>query len=302
MSSNANGTPGRKPTDYLPWLGILVTVGPAVGYSLAFLRELGFCQFFKIPISFIRLDITNTLIAVGEGLGLLFIALFCLALWYQLDSAPQTKKAGPMQRRLFWWFSMFVFMGYLGLISGASIYIWLAASAGFCTFFVLLDLIIDLLLAVLRFIRAIDLVLAMFRFIKVKVLRRKPVEPAEPIPQDLSRDFLQKRFGKWAFLVPLLALVVFGGTWLASTMQAENQKDFLVPSTSPNSVVLRVYGDNLICAPFNNKTVEVSFFVLKLDDEPRPLLELKRVGPLTPANVVPGGNSTIQYSGNVTLR
>jgi uncharacterized membrane protein len=315
MSSNAKGTPVRKWADYLPWLGVLITIGPALGYSLAFLRELGFCQFFKIPVSFIRLDITNTLIAVGEGLGLLVIALFALALWYQMESAQQAKKVGSMQRRVFWWYWIFVFMLYLGLISGAYIYISLEVSAALSTFFVLFDLIIDLLVATLRFLKAIDLVLAIYRFIKTnylvlavykfikaKVWRRKPVEPAKPIPEDLSTGLLPQPYSRWAFTVVVVALVVFGGTWAASTMQAENQKDFFVPSTSPNSVVLKIYGDNLICAPFNGKTVEPSFFVLKVNDESRPVLELKRVGPLTPANVMPEGNTTIQYSGNVTLR
>jgi hypothetical protein len=50
----------KHPSDYLPWLGILITVGPAVGYLMAFLREWAYCNFFGIPTSFIRLDVTSS--------------------------------------------------------------------------------------------------------------------------------------------------------------------------------------------------------------------------------------------------
>jgi hypothetical protein len=128
-------------------------------------------------------------------------------------------------------------------------------------------------------------------------------------PEDLDKtpaeatsgNFLQP-FVKWSVVISMLAIVVFWGVFTAGKEQALNQTDFLVPSTNPNSVVLRVYGDNLICAPFHDKSVEPSFFVLKLDDEPRPHLELRNVGPLTSTGIVPEGNSTSQDSDNTTGR
>lgn len=65
---------------------------------------------------------------------------------------------------------------------------------------------------------------------------------------------------------------------------AMTQTVFLIPSTYPQSVVLRVYGDTLVCAPFDqqNRTVESSFFFIRLGDASEVRLTPRKVGPLRP--------------------
>ena len=253
------------------WLGILVTIGPVVGYLMAFLREWGYCTFFGIPSSFIRLDTTNILLGVGEGLGLALVGLFCVAIYHEVKSEPTSKVSGPLRQRLWLILSLFAISFYLVFRYGLPLYL-LASCFAAAFVFLLLEF---------------SVVVTKYR--NVKGWRAKYEEQDKPIPKDITRDFLQQRFGRGVYIIIFFAFFLLLGAYLGGFLPASTQKDFLVPSTNPNTVVLRVYGDNLICAHLANETkgnktnvvVEKSFFILKLDDEPRPILNLTRVGPLT---------------------
>lgn len=93
---------------------------------------------------------------------------------------------------------------------------------------------------------------------------------------------IEKYVGTWALVIVLIIGFTLTMAYIDGRAHAMGQRDFLVSSTNENSVVLRVYGGNLICAPLDVKDKETStaFFVIKLDDEPRPVLFLTSVGPL----------------------
>jgi hypothetical protein len=67
---------------------------------------------------------------------------------------------------------------------------------------------------------------------------------------------------------------------------AGRQTEFLVSHSSPQTIILRIYGDNLIGAPFDEKTksVKSSFFVFKITSDYQKELSLEKVGPLTLRN------------------
>lgn len=52
------------------WDVIFLGAGPALGYALAFIHEIGYCDVFGIPHEFISLSLTSIFIALGAGLGL----------------------------------------------------------------------------------------------------------------------------------------------------------------------------------------------------------------------------------------
>jgi hypothetical protein len=60
------------------------------------------------------------------------------------------------------------------------------------------------------------------------------------------------------------------------------EKEFLVLASSPDTVVLRIYGDNIICAPFNRSAKEMqrSFIIHKVGETPPLELRLEKIGPL----------------------
>jgi hypothetical protein len=70
----------------------------------------------------------------------------------------------------------------------------------------------------------------------------------------------------------ILVLVVFGLMALCflayegGYTDVLNQRSYLIPSTNPDSVVIRIYGDNVVCAPVVTTTVQRSFFVLQLNN------------------------------------
>jgi hypothetical protein len=195
---------------------------------------------------------------------------------YVTDMAPGTEGLGPFRRRGFFLFMILFSTGYIGIVSGLE-----------------LPLIVFLLalitaLCVIMFSTEMAVVLVKYR--DTKGLRQKIEKHDQRVPEDAVRDFLVRHFGRSIIIVIIVALVLLGVPLAIGSLNASTQKDFLIPSTYPDSVVLTAYGDDLVCAPFENQTVKKSFFVVKMDDEPRPLLELKSVGPLSPAKDTPRGN------------
>jgi hypothetical protein len=74
----------------------------------------------------------------------------------------------------------------------------------------------------------------------------------------------------------LVILFLVGGLLLAAGvgyLDASQEITFLVTNTSPEMVVLRIYGDTLICTPFdrNTKILDTSFVVLKIPEDGRGL-------------------------------
>ena len=80
----------------------------------------------------------------------------------------------------------------------------------------------------------------------------------------------------------MLLVGAYTFTYLEGRAQAINQEEFYVPSPYPNTVVLRIYGGNIICAPVNQarREIEKTYFILKINDEPRPMLIATKTGRL----------------------
>ena len=68
----------------------------------------------------------------------------------------------------------------------------------------------------------------------------------------------------------------------AGKAQAHQQEEFLVIDHSPEVVVLRIYGEYLITAPFDRSTKEIEkkLYIFKLSDNSPTLLTLEKAGPL----------------------
>jgi len=98
-------------------------------------------------------------------------------------------------------------------------------------------------------------------------------------------DYVIRYIGWGNSFVIFLVLFFVALSYIAGISHAKKQTEFLIPSTYPNSVVLRVYGDNMICAPFNaeNKEVQRDFFIIKMGDDSRLILKPEGIGPLTPS-------------------
>jgi hypothetical protein len=84
----------------------------------------------------------------------------------------------------------------------------------------------------------------------------------------------------------IFLLIIFSAVFAAilGVNSAREQKMFVIPSSHPDCVVLRISDDRLICAEFDRdkKTIYPIFRILKIGEDKDLLLKLEAVGPLKP--------------------
>jgi hypothetical protein len=250
------------------WQTVAVLFGfiAPIGYGAAYLREWGFCSVFGIPTELIQLNITTVLIAITSGVGALFLLFWLADIFYTLSQQRKLKNFGPIKLRLSF--------DLLSLIL-------------FGCFVALFPPIIDAWPLLVLFL----VILIFTQFVAPLITQRQipsykgKLEAQDRVVREtpVLLDYFIKRAGITIVSLGILLVLFLGAMFFVGYNMAQRQTDFLVPSTHQDSVVLRIYGDNLICAPFDIKTKEVekTFFIIKLDDEPRPQLCLVRLGPLT---------------------
>jgi len=90
-------------------------------------------------------------------------------------------------------------------------------------------------------------------------------------------DLAQKIIALWMW-----GWIAYSGAQSVGRFNAMHQQEFLVPSSSRDSVVLCAFGDSMIVAPFDRKSKEVtrSFSLVKKGEDSRLLLSWEIVGPL----------------------
>lgn len=264
--SNVNGAIATS-TGKNSWQIVAVIFGFAapLGYGAAYLREWGFCNVFGIPTEFIQLDITTILIAITSGFGVLLFFYWIAEYFYGLAKQERLQKSPLGYRVVFSGLGLMFLSGFLVLFPSLTD-IWLLA-VGFLVLFMSIMFLMPLYTQ-----RKIHGYIN-----KLEAQDRKTRET--PMLLDY---FVKSNTGAIIFILIIFVILFLGAMFLNGYNMARGQTDFLVPSTHQNSIVLRIYGNNLICAPLNVKTKEVekSFFIIKLDDEPRPQLNLVKLGPL----------------------
>jgi hypothetical protein len=107
---------------------------------------------------------------------------------------------------------------------------------------------------------------------------------------DEKSAITSKSIFRWLDLrIVLVAAMLIGaylGTYLSARSQAFTKTEYLIPSGYPNAIVIRIYGDKVVCAYYNPQTkiVETQYFVLNLTDLSKPGLTLTKTGQLLPPN------------------
>lgn len=245
---------------------VLFGLAAPIGYAAAYLREWGFCSVFGIPIEFIQLNITTVLIAITSGVGVLFLLFWFADLFYTFSQQRKLKNFGPIRRRLSFDLLVLSFFG---------------------CFLALFPPLIDGWPLLVYFL----VILIFIQFVMPLITQRKitgyisKLETQDRVEREapVLLDYFIKRAGITIISLGILVLLFLSVMFVVGYNTAVRQTDFLVPSTNEDLVVLRIYGENLICAQYDIETREVykTFIVIKLDDEPRPQLRLVRLGPLT---------------------
>lgn len=250
-----------KSANLLVQQGLVVAAVPLIGYAMAFVYEVGFCSEFRIPREFISINLTTVFIAVGALLGVIAAIYFLVNMFLIVVPKPKNR---VLRRELSAFYAVsliilvivIIFWGlWLELISVAVLFLF------FVFFIFVFPLITQRKGSYLEKLEAQRRVDSQFKTIE---------------------DYLISFLGIRNIIMLMLVVLVVMFSYIAGIAQAKKQTEFMVPSTYPNSVVLRVYGDNMICAPFNrtDNTTQKRFFIIEMGDSSTPLLNVEKVGPL----------------------
>jgi len=276
----------KRVRDWAPW-EIIIPLSPAIGYGLAYLHEFGFVSVFGIPSDLIRIELISVLRASSIVFLFLVLLFSVLVIAYGFSWA-RDKKGRWVGDSLPWLVSLALF---LWLVSNhPSVYVaWVPPLAVFllwlvCRFILkplmsllkslvkwLMSPVASLLTSQARVHSLIDKLRAMYQIMRAQL--SKSDEAIIPYLQE--RKQLVIVVGGLLILLMLASLA----SYYDGVASAMDQQYFWV-SDNQQAVVLRFYGDELVCAPSDNTAedgFQRRFFVMKMDDEPRPVLILKRI-------------------------
>lgn len=242
--------------------GIILALSSAGAYLFAFYYEKGYASVFKIPTSLISINLTSVLI-----FGAIFIGVILAVLPYAnfLLSITVGRTHPAIQRAIIPVILVFIFL---------AIQIYLFGFSNWQNWIVVL--VIFVILLFLQFV--------------FPLLTQRGKTYAEKLEAQENTDrqvvdtyaLIQRRFGNESLLIILFFLGGMFTSLSAGMAEAIRQEEFLVTNTTPELVVLRIYGDNLICVPFDRKTgeIEQSFSVIKNTGETGLVLRLEKLGQL----------------------
>lgn len=267
MVTEPNMTGEQVGRRWIAWAteGFVLAIAPVIGYFVAFVFEVGYAGKFKIPIEFISLSLSD-IIAVTSLLAIIaaLIWIFFGGLYVQAFH----KSTDPVYRRVFSNFPFFVLFVIHALLFRDlwSEYLWVVV---YFVLFLFFDFVFPLIA-------------------KYKVTGYKAKLTAQDKIDDAARrgplrSFIAREGGRPAQFIIVVGIFVLTTAHSAGRASALNKAEYLVPSDGDNIVVLRLYGDHLVCAPFDRdkKTVRPEFSILPLvDTSNQRSLNLEKVGPL----------------------
>lgn len=248
--------------------GVGVAAVSVTGYILAFNYEMGYANFFGIPIRFIKLNLITIFIAV---LGLISVFLFimgCISIVYPF--LPK-KISSPIYRKLLGLSPFFLI--YLGLFIIYGPTWWFYSSV--------------------KYTLILFTLLVFFDFVWPLLTQREKGTYFEKLEAQESlehhnqpRTFIgfitstPKGLRGLRLVFSLLLLLAFA--YCIGNSEAIRKKHFLVLKDRKNTVVLRIYDDKYICAPFNRETKQVdrSLIILESSGQNELILNWQKVGPL----------------------
>ncbi|MET0463737.1 MAG: hypothetical protein ABW007_11310 [Chitinophagaceae bacterium] len=257
---------------------VLLTLASAGAYLLAFIYEYGYATFFGIPMHLINVSLIN-LLASGVVVMLLIISSFMtIDTIFPLTNLKHPYLAKYIPRVI----GLFFIWVFVPSVMYGSDYSWvIIITVG--TYCLLVSWIFIAPLVVYRGKGKWT-----ERYNAELLSRRQKSSP------DFDK-FIEKRLGiKQSKLTLAMLAMSMAIIYRAGENVAKIQRDFFVIDTSPAMVVLRVYGDNMICAPFDRNAHEVkrSFSVRKIAEDPKLVMSLENVGPLNPVEKLTSETTT----------
>jgi hypothetical protein len=202
-----------------PWIPLLIAVAPALGYGLAYVHEQGYCAVYHIPFDLIHLDLTTILVAIAASLGGMTLLIWITFLTMTIPLYISATKKNIYFSLIFFLFFVLPF----GLL------------------YLAVEEFKQLLIAFLLFVFFIFAFPRILPWLIRKFPRRRQRLDI-PIVRWLNNKYL-----RYGYIVTLVIIFIFVCTYLAGRSEAWKKEIFLVPSSNPELVVLKIYDDNIIC-------------------------------------------------------
>jgi len=265
---------------------MLLAIASAGAYMFAFLYERGYSSFFGIPTQFINVSLVNLLIfgAIVIAFMNTSVLLFHSAFPFMRPKHPYLAFYVPRFGLIFFLLVLvpFVLFGW-----ERKIY-WLALF-GVWMFFVFLYL-------------GLPLIIHRGKGSWRDKFNAELQSGSQEVPNFINEVGGKLGFNNLGLIIGVLSMFsMLSG--FAGESEALRQKQFLITNTVPAMAVLRIYGDNMICAPLDRSTHEIkkSFTILKVAEDPKLILSLENVGPLKPVDKLASENAIPTPSPNPTL-
>lgn len=240
------------------WITIGIASSPAIGYGLAYFHERGICAEYGIPHYLIHIGITSVLFSVST-------VIICL-----LGAAS------------------IYYIGFVMLRSGGK-----RIKKAFARLILMISPVAALAI-IFRYVweEWYQLVIAYFLawiiFEVCSYIRQRKKKTTDY----LELFNVNKLPGQRLYIIFVVVLIIFACVLSSQQGKADAlmQDKFFVPSTNENSIVLRIYGDNMVCVEGEsietkeNENIETKFritgdlFILSVDGDPNLTLTLKYVG------------------------
>jgi hypothetical protein len=261
--------------DFTSWmksgLGIgAISIG---GYFLGFAYEKGYASYFGIPLPLIKLDLINIFLSVIALIGLLWFILWITNLGYMIFSA---------------WSNVI----YRSIVRSAP-----SLLVSLC---LLLLYINTPTWQIVKWVAFVPLILLFLGFVWPLIEQRgkgtypQKLEAQEQANKNVKAPKLFSLIAQKANTlnsrrlvnIAIILFVLYFLAYAVGESEAERQKKFWIVREPQQLVVLRIYGDRFVCAPFDFKagTVEKTLYILDTPKQGGLWLEWQQVGPLKPAD------------------
>jgi hypothetical protein len=236
------------------WIAFVPIVGSVIAYTLAFIHEVAYCNIYHIPVEFITLNWTTIIIAVAGGsFGLMlgiwaYLVLFVVPRYSKNVANPVSKRFSFLLALLLMFMMVFLFLNIQEFLTSIGSLV---------------------LIAILLFIGPIFNKEARIKDDKTSDVLNGKLFWAKRIIHRTKKLFnrykeILSKYDKLQFtnisktpkyfysimVVLFFTVLIFGGVYLEGRREAGIKNEFYVPSNNPKLLVLKIYGDNIICVPF----------------------------------------------------
>jgi|WetSurMetagenome_2_1015567.scaffolds.fasta_scaffold12007_5 hypothetical protein len=238
---------------------------PTFSYFLLYVHEIGYCKCFGIPPYLIKPDLSTFLWFSLPVFGISYFLVQLIDSLFSLKEMPTN--VGPIRRILILYFPFVLLFLILEVI-----YRWQWKRFEFQA----------IILALTLFVVMMADVLAIVISVISKGKGQSLLSELKGLEQVLKFTYLRSRVGRQMLLLLFLFMIGFLISFSLGESEALNQEVFLVPTSHPNSIVVRNYGDKIICIDLGKeeKNLPNYFFVLQLGADPDVLFVAQKIGPL----------------------